>query len=438
MQKILIVDDKKNICKTLSVILQKEGYDVQSADNVWDALRKTREFKPQLIISDIRMPDMDGLDFFKNLNAGKNKIPFIFITAYGSIPLAVETVKEGAADFLTKPLDYKELKLKIKKYLGTKVEAKENKNQYKFKKMVGSSKKMKKLFELITKVAMVDSTVLILGESGVGKELAARAIHYLSCRSDNKFVAVNCASLNRELFESELFGHKKGSFTGAANDKKGKFEEAAGGTILLDEISEIDLHLQAKLLRVLQEKRIERVGDSKSEAIDLKIIAASNRDLKQMVAKGEFRKDLYYRLNVMEIELPPLRERKEDIRELVKYFNLKISNKCKEPAKVISESVYDIFDNYDWPGNIRELKNVVERLILLNSDQLIKVEHLPKYLKNHLQADLEQLDERTKIIEALKKTYGNKSKAAEILDLSRKTIYNKIKKYDIKTKEYKN
>ncbi len=438
MQKILIVDDKKNICKTLSTILKKEGYIVESSNNVWDALQKTRSFDPQLIISDIRMPDMDGIDFFKSLKAEKINIPLIFITAYGSIPLAVETVKDGAVDFLTKPLDYKELKAKIKKYIGKDIKHKKNSNQYKFKKMIGSSQKMKELLQLITRVASVDSTVLILGESGVGKELVARAVHYLSPRAENEFVAVNCASLNREIFESELFGHKKGSFTGAVSDKAGKFEQADGGTILLDEISEIDLHSQAKLLRVLQEKTIERVGENRQRPIDVKIAAASNRNLKKMVEEGKFRKDLYYRLNVMEIYVPPLREHKEDIRELVDYFNAEISRESAQSEKVISEEVYKILYEYDWPGNIRELKNIMERMVLLVSDDLIKALHLPEYLRGNIKSEHSEIDERKKIVKALKKTFGNKSKAAERLNLSRKTIYNKIDKYNIKREEYKN
>jgi two-component system response regulator AtoC len=440
MKKILVVDDKKNICKTLSAILRKEGYNVQSVNNGWDALHKTRKFKPDLIISDIKMPDMDGIEFFNSLQAEKLNIPLIFITAYGSIPLAVETVKDGAVDFLTKPLDYNKLKLKIKKYIGSTVfdQSEQPKQDYQFKKIIGSSQKMKELYKIINTAAKIESTVLILGESGVGKELAARAVHYLSGRSEHNFVALNCAALNTEIFESELFGHKKGSFTGAIEDKEGKFKLADKGTILLDEISEIDLRTQAKLLRVLQEKSFEKVGDNKTYHVDVKIIASSNRDLKKMVEQGEFRKDLFYRINVMKIVVPPLREHKEDIRELTDYFTKKICSTNKVPQKEIDEDVYRILLDYDWPGNVRELRNVLERSLMLSESSILSVHDLPLDIKK-AEANIDEKkseSEREEIIKILKKTYGNKSRAAELLQMSRKTIYNKIDKYSIKKEEY--
>ncbi|PUU86267.1 MAG: Fis family transcriptional regulator, partial [Halanaerobium sp.] len=327
MKKILIVDDKENISKVLKAILEAENYIVDYANDVDEAIRKAKSLNADLIISDIRMPKMSGIEFYETMLKKNIKSKFIFMTAYGSIPMAVKAMKLGASEFLTKPLDYDELKIKIRNLIGQcKIDEKDEIRK-KYKRIIGESKAVYNLLETINMAADYSSTVLIQGESGSGKELVAKALHYQSQRRENNFVAVNCAALNHNIIESELFGHKKGSFTGAIKDKKGKFELADQGTIMLDEITEISLDTQSKLLRVLQEKKFERVGENISRDIDVRVIATTNRDIKKMVRENEFRSDLFYRLNVIPINVPPLRERKSDTKILIDHFIKKISDR---------------------------------------------------------------------------------------------------------------
>lgn len=429
MKKILIVDDKKNILKVLKAILEAENYIVDYADEVNKAIKKAESFKPHLIISDIRMPKMSGLEFYEIMLKKKIKSKFIFMTAFGSIPMAVKAMKLGASEFLTKPLNYDELKIKISNLIGqTEIDEKDI-NRKKYKKIIGESKAVYNLIETIDLAADYSSTVLIQGESGSGKELVARALHYHSQRRENNFVAVNCAALNHNIIESELFGHKKGAFTGAVSDKKGKFELADQGTLMLDEITEISLDTQSKLLRVLQEKQFERVGENKSIEVDVRVIATTNRDIKKMVNENQFRSDLFYRLNVIPINIPPLRERKSDIRLLIDHFIKKISKREGVSQKSISNRTVNLLKEYDWPGNIRELENLTERLIIISKNKEITLEDLPQDIMEKVNSDKEELTEKEKIIRSLKKSSGNKTKAAKILGISRKTLYNWIEKY---------
>ncbi|PTX16954.1 sigma-54-dependent transcriptional regulator [Halanaerobium congolense] len=429
MKKILIVDDKENISKVLKAILEAENYIVDYANDVDEAIRKAKSLNADLIISDIRMPKMSGIEFYETMLKKNIKSKFIFMTAYGSIPMAVKAMKLGASEFLTKPLDYDELKIKIRNLIGQcKIDEKDEIRK-KYKRIIGESKAVYNLLETINMAADYSSTVLIQGESGSGKELVAKALHYQSQRRENKFVAVNCAALNHNIIESELFGHKKGSFTGAIKDKKGKFELADQGTIMLDEITEISLDTQSKLLRVLQEKKFERVGENISRDIDVRVIATTNRDIKKMVRENEFRSDLFYRLNVIPINVPPLRERKSDTKILIDHFIKKISDREGVARKSISNKAVDLLKKYNWPGNIRELENLTERLIVTSKNKEITVQDLPPEIIEKVNFDQNKLSEKEKIINSLTKSSGNKTKAAQILGISRKTLYNWIKKY---------
>ena len=429
MKKILIVDDKENISKVLKAILEAENYIVDYANDVDEAIRKAKSLNADLIISDIKMPKMSGIEFYETMLKKNIKSKFIFMTAYGSIPMAVKAMKLGASEFLTKPLDYDELKIKIRNLIGQcKIDEKDEIRK-KYKRIIGESKAVYNLLETINMAADYSSTVLIQGESGSGKELVAKALHYQSQRRENNFVAVNCAALNHNIIESELFGHKKGSFTGAIKDKKGKFELADQGTIMLDEITEISLDTQSKLLRVLQEKKFERVGENISRDIDVRVIATTNRDIKKMVRENEFRSDLFYRLNVIPINVPPLRERKSDTKILIDHFIKKISDREGVARKSISNKAVDLLKKYNWPGNIRELENLTERLIVTSKNKEITVQDLPPEIIEKVNFDQNKLSEKEKIINSLTKSSGNKTKAAQILGISRKTLYNWIKKY---------
>jgi two-component system response regulator AtoC len=429
MKKILIVDDKENILKVLKAILEAENYIVDYANDVNTAVKKAVIFDPDLIISDIRMPEMSGLEFYETMLKKNTKSKFIFMTAFGSIPMAVRAMKLGASEFLTKPLDYDELKIKIRNLIGQTEIDKKDEVRKKYKNIIGESKAVYNLIETIEMAADYSSTVLIEGESGSGKELVARALHYHSQRRENNFVAVNCAALNHNIIESELFGHKRGAFTGAVKDKKGKFELADQGTLMLDEITEISLDTQSKLLRVLQEKQFERVGENKSIDIDVRVIATTNRDIKKMVNENKFRSDLFYRLNVFPINIPPLRERKSDISILIDHFIKKVSKREGIAQKRISNEAVNLLKKYDWPGNIRELENLTERLIIISKTNEITLQDLPQDIIEKVNSDREELTEKEKIISSLRKSKGNKTKAAKILGISRKTLYNWIKKY---------
>lgn len=447
MKRVLVADDEKNMRWALKKALLNDGFIIDEAENGQDALNKFDANIYDLIILDIKMPEMNGIEVLKEIRNKDKDIPVIVITAYGTISSAIEAIKLGAADYIQKPFDIDELKHVIKKSLeltNLKEEVKflrEELNGKDFD-IIGESPKIKEILSVVKKVAPTDATVLLLGESGTGKELIARAIHNLSKRKDGPYIKVNCAALPENLLESELFGYEKGAFTGALSRKPGRFERAENGTIFLDEIGEIPLSIQAKMLRVLQEKEFERVGGIEVLKADVRVIAATNRNLEQMVRDGTFREDLYYRLNVIPIYIPPLRERADDIPALVRFFIDKHCNKLGLPKIKIEKTAMQKLKEYSWPGNIRELENVIERLIILNSGSLIKKENLPieisrARLSNErfvLPPGGVALDELEKdlITQALERTGYNQTKAAKLLSLTRHTLIYRMEKYGIK------
>jgi len=387
MEKILIIDDEKSIVELLTMVFKKEGYEVKSSLSAPKAIELIDKEDFSLILTDIRLPQMSGMDILKYVKEKKPEMPVIMITAFGTIKQAVEAFKRGAIDYVVKPFDMGELKLVVAQGLEKRKLKEENillkqelKDKYSFANMIGKSKKMAAIYDLIDKIADSDSTVLISGESGTGKEVAARAIHYNSRRKEQPFVSVNCGALPENLLESELFGHMKGSFTGAIANKKGMFEVAAKGTIFLDEIGELSLFTQVKLLRTLQDLKIRRVGGTEEMSVDARIIAATNQDLKQRLEEGKFREDLFYRLNVISFEMPPLRGRKADIPLLVSHFLEKYCSKMGRKLKRVAPEVINIFEKYSWPGNVRELENVIERVVAIEERETITEKCLPDEL----------------------------------------------------------
>jgi Nif-specific regulatory protein len=456
--KILIVDDRKNIREVLSSILTDEGHEVTTAADADAGIEKVSLILPDVVISDIKMPGMDGISFQKAINEIDGDIPVILITAHGSIESAVEAIKQGAYDYLTKPIDHDRLKVIIRRAIEKKKYAVENRqfrkelqDKYCYANMIGSSPKIQKVFEMIRTVSRTLSTVLIQGESGTGKELVARAIHYDSPRKDKPLIGLNCSALSEGLLESELFGHEKGAFSGATTRRAGRFEMADQGTFFLDEVGEISPILQVKLLRVLQEKQFERVGGAETIRSDFRLVAATNKDLRSEVLKGVFREDLYYRLSVITIKVPPLRERKEDIPFLVAHFLHKYSHRDGKSVKSLSPEAMNLLMKYNWPGNIRELENCIERAVVVcNTDQIATRELCDEVCESFLpikgkrpltvfsttaEAQIEDMDlhrqEKELITNALIKTGGNKSEAARLLNIHRRTIYNRIKKYSL-------
>lgn len=447
-QTILIVEDKKSMVDMLSRTFEVEGFSVKSAYNVRDGLSRISA-DISAIVTDLKLPDGDGLEIVKIVKESYPFIPVIVMTAYGSIEIAVKAVKEGAYDFITKPFDPDHLLLIIKRAVGEKGIEKENiilkKEFSKFLKMpdmVGVSKAWNEIMEKVKKVAPLKTTVLILGESGTGKELIAKAIHYLSPRAKEPFVAINCAAIPKDLIENEMFGHEKGAFTGAGEAKIGRFELANRGTIFLDEIGDMEMSLQSKLLRVLQENEFERVGGTKTIKIDVRVIAASNKNLQREVSEERFREDLFYRLNVFPIVIPPLRERREDIIPLIKYFISAFCTNMNKTEPSVSKEVERILLAHEWRGNVRELKNVIERAVILCDGTELLPEHLSfgVDMKEEItfNTSLHEIAEsairsaeKAKIEAVLAQTQGNKSKAAEILKVSYKTLLNKIKEYRI-------
>ncbi len=434
MARIVVIDDKPNILKVMKMILEKEGYSVETAGAGMDGLNLVLKEKPDLVISDIRMPDIDGPEIFHILNSRGYGVPFIFITAYASVKDAVSIIKDGAVDYITKPIDYGYLKRIIARLINRKGVIEEGiNNRY----LVGSSRVMEELYSTIRMVSETRSTILITGESGTGKELVARAIHAKSKRREKPFVPVNCSALSTSLLESELFGYEKGAFTGAANRKKGLFEVADGGTIFLDEVSEIAPEIQVKLLRFLQEHSFTRVGGTELVYVDVRVIAATNRDLEPLVKERKFRHDLYYRLNVIPIKTPALREHLEDMMELVRHFTEKI---CRREGLDIPEVSVDFVEKlklYRWPGNVRELENLIERILILERPEVLS----PHLLLNESfmnEGILEEAtSERERIINALRLSKGNKTETAKILGMPRRTLYHKIERYGIRKEEYR-
>ena len=451
MPSILVIDDKENVRKMLSKTLETEGYEVETAEDGAVGWEKAKEKRYDLVLTDLKLPKMDGLEVLAKVKESDPEIAVIVMTAYGTIETAVQAMKEGAFDYLAKPFDPDHLNVLIKRALENRRLLAENvllreelAHNLGYAEIIGKCEKMKEVSKLVRKVAPSDTSALLLGESGTGKELFARAIHSLSQRRNGPYVAINCAAIPHELLENELFGSEKGAYTGSVARKMGKFEIAEGGTIFLDEVGDLDIALQAKLLRVLQEKNFERLGGTKTISVNVRLIAASNTDLKKAIEKKSFREDLYYRLSVFPIQIPPLRERIEDIPELASYFIEKYCNEMKKLKKTISKEGMKLLERYHWPGNVRELENTIERAIILCEGKKIEPEHLAiriqtpneirlregaglKEVGQHAQAEAE----RGLIIRILNQARGNKRKTAEILKIDYTTLFEKIKKYNI-------
>ena len=446
---ILIIDDEKNIREGLSASLEMEGYNTVLAENGKEGLELFAKGDIDLVITDLRMPQVTGEEVLEKIISGSPGIPVIVLTGHGSIDTAVEAMRKGAYDFLTKPLNLDRLTLIVKRALqGRELtlqhrllqeELQELQGKKVFESIIGKSSQMQKVFDMIKRVADSKASVLITGESGVGKELIADAIHNLSSRKDKPMIRVHCAALTETLLESELFGHEKGAFSGAVARKRGRFELANGGTIFLDEIGEINQNVQIKLLRVLQEKKFERVGGEETIDVDVRVVAATNKNLLEEIKNGNFREDLYYRLNVVHIEVPPLRERKEDIPLLVAEF---IKTYAKENSKEIEgldNKTRSILYNFDWPGNIRQLKNCIESAVVMCQGKIITVDDLPpgivstnenESIKIPLGIPMEEA-EKIIITENLAYFKGNKSKTADVLQIGRKTLHRKLEEYNL-------
>ncbi len=449
---ILLIDDDKSFRRVIEYQLIEAGYDLITAENGAIGLDIINNKNIDLVITDIRMPEMSGMELLKKLNEISYDVSVIVVTAYGSIESAVEAMQLGANDYITKPVDKNELILKVKKVLKYKDLLIENKTlreflagSLNFNNMIGSSPALKKVLEIASQVARTDSSILILGESGTGKELMAKAIHFNSLRTTKPFVIVNCGAIPENLLESELFGHKRGTFTDAKTDKTGKFEAAEGGTVFLDEINELPLKLQVKILRTLHNKEIDKIGETTPRKVDVRIIAATNQDLKKLVDEKMFRDDLYYRLSVIPITLPPLRERQEDISLLAESFLNKFSIQFGKSCMRFDDEVIEIFRKYHWPGNIRELENLIHRLVVLCQGEIITVDQLPKEFLDgekletvnftvpipETGIDLKNL-ERELILQALEKMNWNQTQAAKLLNISRNSLIYSMNKYGIK------
>jgi DNA-binding NtrC family response regulator len=445
---ILIADDEKNIREGLAQALEMDGYKTFLAEDGEAAWKLFEEEVIDLVITDLKMPKLSGEELLHRITAEQPAVPVIILTGHGTIETAVKAMRDGAYDFLTKPINLDRLSLLVKRALSNRelvlqhrAMQEELEKKRGFSNIIGVSQEMRKIYEVVRQVAPTKASVLITGESGVGKELIADAIHNLSNRKDKPFIKVHCAALSESLLESELFGHEKGAFTGAISRKRGRFELAHMGTIFLDEIGEINQSVQIKILRVLQEKKFERVGGEETIEVDVRIISATNRDLKAEIAAGRFREDLYYRLNVVNIHIPPLRERKEDIPLLVASFLKEFAQENGKQIEGIDAKARAALYNYTWPGNVRELRNCIESAVVLCKGQYITLEDLPpvlrsgadeNYVKISLGTPLEQAERE--IIQAnLSYCRGNKSKTAEVLGIGRKTLHRKLKEYGLET-----
>lgn len=444
---ILLIDDDKNTANGLRKILLQDGYDTSCVYTGNEALEliDTRHF--DIVITDMKLPDVSGFTIMEKVKKKDADIPVIMITAFSSLQTAIDAMKKGADDYLTKPVNVEELELILKKIWEKQLLILQNRelrqqldDKYGFSGFVGNTPEMQHIFKTITEIAPTAATVLIYGETGTGKELVANAIHYNSDRRDKPFIALHCASLSEGILESELFGHEKGAFTGAVSQRRGRFELADGGSLFLDEIGEMNLHVQIKLLRVLETGCFERVGGEKTLESDVRIIAATNKDLEEEIKAGRFREDLYYRLNVINLELPPLRERREDIGLLLDSFLLKYAAKNKKDIKGFSAQSVRILNNYDWPGNVRELENVVERAVVMARNEYIEPDNLPANISQSLKkarkdtfripsgTTMKEIEKKV-ILDALQTTQGSKSKAARILGISTRKIEYKIKEW---------
>jgi two-component system response regulator AtoC len=462
-KQVLIVDDEPNLRKILSAQLTRDGYDVMIAEDGEQGLSALRENHIDMVITDLKMPKVDGMTLLKEALREDPELPVVMITAHGTVDTAVEALKSGAFDYLTKPFDKDEVRqivakaLKTKELAGTEASARGAEGGARFG-IIGASPGITDLYAVLERVADTPTTVLITGESGTGKELVARALHDHSSRKDKPFIKVNCAAIPKELIESELFGYERGAFTGAVSSKPGRFELANAGTLFLDEIGEIPVEMQVKLLRALQESEFERVGGIKTMRVDVRLVAATNRDLKKLIAAGAFREDLFYRLNVVPIRLPALRERAPDIPILVEHFLTKFNDRLKKHVGGVEPEAMDVLCNYSWPGNIRELENVVERAVLFCDATKVRVEDLPPEvrggpavpistpppdanleaalageggLKEHVKVAMSKL-ERELVSRALTQTNGNVTHAARLLKISRKGLQLKMKELGLR------
>ncbi|RMF89342.1 MAG: sigma-54-dependent Fis family transcriptional regulator [Nitrospinota bacterium] len=444
---ILVVDDDPEMTTVLQEILSEEGWEVETAGDGEEALAKLRQQEYELLLTDLRMPGMDGMTLMEQARLLYPDIQVIVITAFGSIDSAIEAMKQGAYDYITKPFHLDEMLLTIHKALKERalhrevVRLRQEVEQtYEFANILGKSPAMQHLFTMMRRVAQSTANVLITGESGTGKELVAKAIHYHSSRKQGPFIPVNCGAIPEELLESELFGYVRGAFTGAQREKMGLFEAAHGGSLFLDEVSEMPASLQVKLLRAIQEKEVRRIGATQARQVDVRIIAATNRDLLTEVEQGRFREDLYYRLNVLPLHIPPLRERPEDIPLLATHFLRKYAERNGKAVQGISEPALKLLLDYPWPGNVRELENVIERAVILGQYERITPADLPEMLTarrpeyallergKRQRLTLEEL-EREYILQVLEEVKGNKQKAAERLGIDRKTLYRRLEQY---------
>lgn len=457
MSRILVVDDEKQIRRILSVLLAEHGHEVREAESGTQALALQDEFQPNIVLLDLSLPGIDGLETLQKLLERDRRIDCIMMTAYGTIRSAVRAMRLGAFDYLSKPFDNDELLLTIDRALHMRrLDAEledlrsELEARYGFNEIVGISPQMREVFRIMAKVAAVDATVLIAGESGTGKELVARAIHRRSRRAEGPFLAVNCSAIPNELIETEFFGHEKGAFTDARERRAGKFELASGGTIFLDEVGDLSLEAQAKLLRVLQEHEVTRVGGGSATHVDARVIAATNRDLERAVRRNEFREDLFWRVNVVTIKLPPLRERREDLPLLIDHLLDRFQRELKLAVKSISPEARSLLLQYEWPGNIRELENTLCRAIILCDGDVLMPADLPPRIRGELpddsfssSSDLDRLKlaeavgqaterlEKMLIVSRLAQHRGNRTATAESLGISRKTLFNKMRDYNL-------
>jgi two-component system response regulator AtoC len=451
VRRVLVVDDEENLRLVLRTLLRRHGYEVETAESGEDALGMVDSFGPDVVLTDVRMPKMGGLDLLTTLKAKGNEATVIVMSAYGNMDLALEAMKAGAYDYVQKPFKPDEIVLALKKAEERELLRRENRalrdeirKENRFEDILAKAQKMQDIFRTISKIAEYKTTVLVSGESGVGKELVARAIHHRSSRRGGSFVAVNCGAIPENLLESELFGHKKGAFTDAVQDRRGLFEEADGGSLFLDEIGELPLALQVKLLRVLEEEKIRRVGDVRDIKIDVRIITATHRDLLAETKAGRFREDLFYRLNVLPIHVPPLRDRREDIPLLIDHFVARNNIRLGTSIRGLDTESRRLLFEYAWPGNVRELENTIERAMVLAEGDQIVAQDLPdrvREARDPVQMQLAsgelsvkktmRIVEEILIRRALQRTRGNRTRAAEVLEISHRALLYKIKDYQI-------
>jgi two-component system response regulator AtoC len=451
MRRVLVVDDEENIRIVLRTLLKKHGYEVEVAEGGEAALAALDAFDPDVILTDVRMPRMGGLDLLAALKAKQHMATVIVMSAYGNVDLAIDAMKAGAYDYVSKPFKPDEIVLALRKAEEREALRRENRalksaiqKENEFESIFAKSRAMLEIFRTVAKIADFKTTVLVTGESGTGKELVARAIHARSSRRGGPFVALNCGAIPENLLESELFGHKRGAFTDAVSDRRGLFEEASGGTLLLDEIGELPLNLQVKLLRVLQEETIRRLGDTKDVRVDARIIAATHRDLSADVTAGRFREDLFYRINVLPIHIPPLRSRREDVNVLIDHFITRNNVRLGTAIRGVSAEARKQLLEYAWPGNVRELENTIERAMVLAESDVLQPVDLPERIRDaldpvqvHLASGELSVKRTVAAIEqilirrALQKTKGNRTRAAELLEISHRALLYKIKDYKI-------